>query len=48
MLHRLAGSAGTFGLPALGEACRAIELQLDDLLHCTNGRPAARPCAAAA
>ena len=30
--HRLAGSAGTFGLPVLGEACRAIELQLDDLL----------------
>ena len=32
VLHRLAGSAGTFGRPALGEACRAIELQLDDLL----------------
>jgi HPt (histidine-containing phosphotransfer) domain-containing protein len=32
VLHRLAGSAGTFGLPALGEACRTIELQLDELL----------------
>ena len=31
VLHRLAGSAGTFGMPAFGEACRAIELALDDL-----------------
>lgn len=30
VLHRLAGSAGTFGMPAFGEACRAIELALDD------------------
>lgn len=32
VLHRLAGSAGTFGMPSLGEACRAMELQIDDLL----------------
>ena len=31
VLHRLAGSAGTFGMPAFGEACRAIELRLEDL-----------------
>lgn len=31
VLHRLAGSAGTFGMPAFGDACRAIELRLDDL-----------------
>lgn len=28
LLHRMAGSAGTFGLPELGEAARAIEKQL--------------------
>lgn len=32
VLHRLAGSAGTFGRPYLGEACRAIEAQLEDLM----------------
>lgn len=32
VLHRLAGSAGTFGMPAFGDACRAIELQLDEVL----------------
>ena len=33
VLHRLAGSAGTFGMPEFGDACRAIELQLDALLE---------------
>jgi HPt (histidine-containing phosphotransfer) domain-containing protein len=32
VLHRLAGSAGTFGMPELGAACRALELQLDELM----------------
>jgi HPt (histidine-containing phosphotransfer) domain-containing protein len=36
VLHRLAGSAGTFGMPALGDAARAIELQLDALLERTQ------------
>jgi HPt (histidine-containing phosphotransfer) domain-containing protein len=31
VLHRLAGSAGTFGMPAFGDACRAIESRLDEL-----------------
>ena len=31
VLHRLAGSAGTFGMPDFGDACRAIEQRLDDL-----------------
>ena len=33
VLHRLAGSAGTFGMPAFGDAARAIELQLETLLE---------------
>lgn len=33
VLHRLAGSAGTFGMPAFGAACRAVELQLEALLE---------------
>ena len=32
VLHRLAGSAGTFGMPAFGDACRAIELDLEEVL----------------
>ncbi|MBE0487340.1 Hpt domain-containing protein, partial [Marinobacter sp.] len=28
LLHRMAGSAGTFGLPELGQAARAIEKQM--------------------
>lgn len=32
MLHTLAGSAGTFGLDALGVQARAIEHKLDGLL----------------
>lgn len=32
VLHRLAGAAGTFGMPSFGDACKAIELQLDALL----------------
>jgi chemotaxis protein histidine kinase CheA len=32
VLHRLAGSAGTFGMPGLGEAARGIEEALDELL----------------
>ena len=32
VLHRLAGSAGTFGMPALGEACRSVELDVEELL----------------
>lgn len=32
VLHRLAGSAGTFGMPAFGDACRAIEDALEALL----------------
>ena len=32
VLHRLAGSAGTFGMPLFGDACRVIELQLEELL----------------
>ena len=39
VLHRLAGSAGTFGMPAFGEACRAIELRLEEL----QGRPQRSP-----
>ncbi len=31
-LHTLAGSAGTFGFIAIGEACRALEMQLDTAL----------------
>lgn len=33
VLHRLAGSAGTFGMPAFGDRCRALELQLEDLMQ---------------
>jgi chemotaxis protein histidine kinase CheA len=33
VLHRLAGSAGTFGMPEFGSACKAIEEQLDLLLE---------------
>jgi diguanylate cyclase (GGDEF)-like protein len=33
LLHRMAGSAGTFGLPALGQAARAIEKQAKALLE---------------
>lgn len=36
VVHRLAGSAGTFGMPAFGEACRAIELDLEELLACAT------------
>jgi HPt (histidine-containing phosphotransfer) domain-containing protein len=32
VLHRMAGSAGTFGLPEFGAACRVIEEELDELL----------------
>ena len=32
VLHKLAGSAGTFGMAALGEQARVIEASLDDLL----------------
>ena len=32
LVHALAGSAGTFGLPQFGAACKAIEGQLDELL----------------
>lgn len=39
VLHRLAGSAGTFGMRAFGDACRAIELQLEEL----QARPARTP-----
>ena len=31
VLHRLAGSAGTFGMPTFGDACRALESRLDEL-----------------
>jgi len=33
VLHRLAGSAGTFGMPEFGSACGDIELQLDAMLE---------------
>jgi HPt (histidine-containing phosphotransfer) domain-containing protein len=33
VLHRLAGSAGTFGMPDLGAASRAIEEELEVLLE---------------
>lgn len=33
VLHRLAGSAGTFGMPAFGDACRAIEARLESLME---------------
>ena len=33
LVHGLAGSAGTFGLPEFGAACKAIEGQLDGLLE---------------
>jgi len=33
VLHRLAGSAGTFGMPEFGSACNDIELQLDAMLE---------------
>jgi HPt (histidine-containing phosphotransfer) domain-containing protein len=32
VLHRLAGSAGTFGWPEFGDACRGIEDELEALL----------------
>ena len=32
VLHRLAGSAGTFGMPEFGAACRVIEDMLEALL----------------
>ncbi|MBZ9559963.1 MULTISPECIES: diguanylate cyclase [unclassified Modicisalibacter] len=32
-LHRLAGSAGTFGFEAVGEACRLLERRLERLLE---------------
>jgi chemotaxis protein histidine kinase CheA len=31
VLHRLAGSAGTFGMPEFGAACRGIEADLEEL-----------------
>ncbi|MBC5782241.1 Hpt domain-containing protein [Ramlibacter sp. USB13] len=40
VLHRLAGSAGTFGMPRFGEACRAIEQGLDALLERSARTPA--------
>ena len=40
VLHRLAGSAGTFGMPEFGSACRTIELQLDALLEQPERSPA--------
>lgn len=33
MLHSLAGSAGTFGMPALSQQARAIEHRLQDLVE---------------
>ena len=39
VLHRLAGSAGTFGMPAFGAACRAIELRLEALLEHAGRTP---------
>lgn len=32
LVHRLAGSAGTFGMPLFGQACRALEMELDEVL----------------
>lgn len=32
VLHKLAGSAGTFGMPEFGLACRDVEDRLDALL----------------
>lgn len=32
VLHKLAGSAGTFGMPEFGLACRAVEDRLEALL----------------
>jgi HPt (histidine-containing phosphotransfer) domain-containing protein len=40
VLHRLAGSAGTFGMPAFGEACRAIELRLEEFVGRAERSPA--------
>lgn len=40
VLHRLAGSAGTFGMPAFGDACRAIESRLDELAALPQRTPA--------
>lgn len=39
VVHRLAGSAGTFGMPAFGEACRAAEMRLDALREQTVRAP---------
>lgn len=33
LAHSLAGSAGTFGLHALGDAARALELAIDEVLE---------------
>lgn len=33
VLHRLAGAAGTFGMPLFGDACRVIELQMEEVLE---------------
>lgn len=39
VVHRLAGSAGTFGMPAFGEACRAAEMRLDAMREQTARSP---------
>lgn len=39
VLHRLAGSAGTFGFRALGEEARALELVLKPYLESETGAP---------
>lgn len=39
-LHKLAGSSGTFGYPALGEAARALEIQVGSWLE-SGGIPSA-------
>lgn len=36
LLHSLAGAAGTFGLPELGQAARDVEMQLDLRLDGNN------------
>ncbi len=38
-LHRLSGSAGTFGFPALGERARALEIRLKPLAEAISGQP---------
>lgn len=35
-LHKIAGGAGTFGFGDIGEACRGLEIQLDEALATTS------------